>query len=108
MGAIPRRQAQDRIRRAAPRGLAYWNTTPPPTGPGEAGDTWTKPRYGRIETIIASTNPAQLGRDIAIQDRLEHISRDRSEALARRNGLDMGYLGQAIERMRADAAQDKQ
>lgn len=64
---------------------------------------------GRIETIIASTNPAQLGRDIAaIQDRLEHISRDRSEALARRNGLDMGYLGQAIERMRADAAQDKQ
>lgn len=64
---------------------------------------------GRIETIIASTNPAQLGRDIAaLQDRLEHISRDRSEALARRNGLDMGYLGQAIERMRADAAQDKQ
>ena len=58
----------------------------------------------RIENLIASTNPAQLTRDItAIQDELERLSRRRTESMARRQGLDMGYLGKAIERMRADA-----
>lgn len=61
----------------------------------------------RIEGLIASANPAQPGREIAaIQDELERISRERTEAMARRQGLDMGYLGKAIERMRADAEQD--
>lgn len=60
-----------------------------------------------IEDLIASTNPAQLNRRIAaIQDKLEAISRQRTEDMARRQGLDMGYLGKAIERMRADAEQD--
>lgn len=60
-----------------------------------------------IEDLIASTNPAQLNRQIAsIQDRLEELSRRRTEDMARRAGLDMGYLGKAIERMRADAGQD--
>ncbi|OZG68345.1 hypothetical protein BEUL_1358, partial [Bifidobacterium eulemuris] len=61
----------------------------------------------RIEGIIAATNPARLNREIAvIQDELERVSRDRTEAMARRAGLDMGYLGKAIERMRADAGQN--
>ena len=34
------------------------------------------------------------------------LSRRRTEDMARRAGLDMGYLGKAIERMRADARQD--
>lgn len=61
----------------------------------------------RVEAILASVNPALLNRDIiAIQDRLEQISRERTETMTRRAGLDMGYLGKAIERMRADAGQD--
>lgn len=61
----------------------------------------------RIENLIASTNPARLGREIAaIQDELERLSRERTEGMARRQGLDMGYLGKVIERMRADAEQD--
>lgn len=61
----------------------------------------------RVEAIPASVNPALLNRDIiAIQDRLEQISRERTETMTRRAGLDMGYLGKAIERMRADAGQD--
>lgn len=61
----------------------------------------------RIENLIASTNPARLGREIAaIQDELERLSRERTEGTARRQGLDMGYLGKAIERMHADAEQD--
>ena len=42
----------------------------------------------------------------AIQDELERLSRERTEGMARRQGLDMGYLGKVIERMRADAEQD--
>ena len=57
--------------------------------------------------LIAETNPAELVRRIhAIQDELERLSRERTEGMARRQGLDMGYLGKAIERMHADAEQD--
>ena len=63
----------------------------------------------RVEAIVTSTNPAMLLRDIhAIQDRLEEISHERTERLARRQGLDMGYLGEAIKRLRDDAATRKQ
>ena len=72
-------------------------------GPGYVDAT----NRARIERLISDTNPAQLTREItAIQDELELLSRRRTEDMARRAGLDMGYLGKAIERMRADARQD--
>ena len=72
-------------------------------GPGHVDAT----NRARIERLISDTNPAQLTREItAIQDELELLSRRRTEDMARRAGLDMGYLGKAIERMRADARQD--
>lgn len=72
-------------------------------GPGYVDAT----NRARIERLISDTDPAQLTREItAIQDELELLSRRRTEDMARRAGLDMGYLGKAIERMRADARQD--
>ena len=78
----------------------------PPTAPTADPATLTRPT-ARSERLISDTNPAQLTREItAIQDELELLSRRRTEDMARRAGLDMGYLGKAIERMRADARQD--
>ena len=72
-------------------------------GPGYVDAT----NRARIERLISDTDPAQLTREVtAIQDELERLSRRRTEGMARRQGLDMGYSGKAIERMRADARQD--
>lgn len=72
-------------------------------GPGYVDAT----NRARIERLISDTDPAQLTREItAIQDELELLSRRRTEDMARRAGLDMGYSGKAIERMRADTRQD--
>ena len=98
-----RRTVYDRPRTPWARVLEYDAASRADGGRGYVDDATRT----RIENLIASTNPARLGREIAaIQDELERLSRERTEGMARRQGLDMGYLGKVIERMRADAEQD--
>lgn len=98
-----RRTVYDRPRTPWARVLEYDAASRADGGRGYVDDATRT----RIENLIASTNPAWLGREIAaIQDELERLSRERTEGMARRQGLDMGYLGKVIERMRADAEQD--
>lgn len=98
-----RRTVYDRPRTPWARVLEYDAASRADGGRGYVDDATRT----RIENLIASTNPARLGREIAaIQDELERLSRERTEGMARRQGLDMGYLGKAIERMHADAEQD--
>ena len=95
-----RRTVYDRPRTPWARVLEYDAESRADGGRGYVDDATRE----RSENLIASTDPAQLGREItAIQDELERLSRQRAEGMARRQGLDMGYLGKAIERMRADA-----
>lgn len=98
-----RRTVYDRPRTPWARVLEYDAASRADGGRGYVDDATRT----RIENLIASTNPARLDREIAaIQDELERLSRERTEGMARRQGLDMGYLGKVIERMRADAEQD--
>lgn len=98
-----RRTVYDRPRTPWARVLEYDAASRADGGRGYVDDATRT----RIENLIASTNPARLGREIAaIQGELERLSRERTEGMARRQGLDMGYLGKVIERMRADAEQD--
>ena len=98
-----RRTVYDRPRTPWARVLEYDAASRADGGRGYVDDATRT----RIENLIASTNPARLGREIAaIQDELARLSRERTEGMARRQGLDMGYLGKAIERMHADAEQD--
>ena len=98
-----RRTVYDRPRTPWARVLEYDAASRADGGRGYVDDATRT----RIENLIASTHPARLGREIAaIQDELERLSRERTEGMARRQGLDMGYLGKVIERMRADAEQD--
>lgn len=100
---VRRRTVYDRPRTPWARVLEYDAASRADGGRGYVDDATRT----RIENLIASTNPARLGREIAaIQDELERLSRERTEGMARRQGLDMGYLGKVIERMRADAEQD--
>lgn len=95
-----RRTVYDRPRTPWARVLEYDAESRADGGRGYVDAT----NRARIERLISDTNPAQLTREItAIQDELELLSRRRTEDMARRAGLDMGYLGKAIERMRADA-----
>ena len=98
-----RKTVYDHPRTPWARVLEYDTASRADGGPGYVADATRE----RVENLIASTNPAQLTRDItAIQDELERLSRQRTEGMARRQGLDMGYLGKTIERMRADAEQE--
>lgn len=100
-----RRTAYDQPRTPWARVLEYDAESRTDGGRGYVEDVTRE----RIEGLIASTNPARLGREIAaIQDELERLSRQRTEDMARRAGLDMGYLGKAIERMRADAERNNE
>ena len=98
-----RKTVYDQPRTPWARVLAYDAADRAAGGPGYVDEETRM----RVEAILTSANPALLNRDIiALQDRLEQISRERTETMARRAGLDMGYLGKAVERVRADAGQD--
>ena len=98
-----RRTVYDRPRTPWARVLEYDAASRADGGRGYVDDATRT----RIENLIASTNPARLGREIAaIQDELERLSANRDRRHGARQGLDMGYLGKVIERMRADAEQD--